>query len=1198
MPSDSGPTRVGRWSKRTSSGVCSGTWHPRSVVCGTVRTNWRERNERPGWDIRYTVIGGRLPEDPMKALEERPSVPATRAVSQVMIASTPGLAEPDPGTAFWASVVRKVVQRGTRPAIYHRDASTLEVSKPAQDSLMAAIVGPVTSACDLDHSVALHPRYEAWFWTLLAKRAPHLLRWCTPQAWLEGLAGGSQEDTQRWVDFLLYVPWLRSPTVIEIDGVGHRRREGADRERDRLLQSAGARVERVWGSEAIGGDHPLLQRLATNQRPSWLGTAEPSLLAAIHGPSALHRFAYAVAEAVERGFLRAGRPWSISLGDDLGVVDRLANIPLDLLASLADAWDLDIVPRRVDVNGDVWERAPNGRYALSPELRGLKPFVRIDLAAFTPPHAALPDPTHPSVVTRGCLLPVELAWTPPTSVERRNRTGKERSLGALDRLLVDLYGHAGFREGQQAAISRILSGGDACVLLPTAAGKSLIYQMAGLLRPGVTLVVAPLRSLIDDQERRLREHGIDRVVGLHSGKGLSALERTEIQRAIGCGESVVVLVAPERLQIEAFRQRLREAASTHLVNLAVVDEAHCVSEWGHQFRTSYLKLGRNLRKVCADRSDQPPPVLALTATASPRVLSDMMWELGLDAEDPGVMHRPTSFDRPNLHYRVFPATVARRQAAVSEALTWIASELGADLRQLGEVNGTNTLSGILFVPHAKSGLDLGLDTYTAVVKRVLRLKDDTAVARYAGRPPNESVQERGWEQAKARDADAFRSNTRPVMVSTNAFGMGIDKPNIRYTLHVTLPSSIEAYAQESGRAGRDGRDSFCALVAPEEIQLSLQSIDRRRQTDFPYAKEDVEIQLNFLRHGFPDPVEETHIGLAIAKELLAMGGSGSSPAIPRSQQRYRRGDGRDLDDSQRNEKALFRLLLIGVIDDYTIEYGSDTFTVHMNRFDEASLRATTSSFLRRASAGNRSLQTQLDAIPSGPAAQVISSLLRLLIDTVFETIEPARALALREMLLLSQLAADSQAIRSRINAYLSEGAVASLLDKLVRSESGLVPTMEALEGVPPDEFEWAGASTRYLESYPNHPLLLAVRALGEAWKRDGSRQEFARIAGDFASALGRFALDEDEARRLTLWTLGNLRRYFEGARWSWAPELWGVLEDTGINEGVLMAAEDEVLDLAAAGKFHPEELAHVLSRRILRAAESGARIVRHHQSAA
>lgn len=1163
-----------------------------------MRTIWHERNERPRWDVRYTVVGGRQPADPVEHLEEPISDQTARSLSQVMVATSPPVTEADPAVAFWASIVRKVVQRGTRPIIHHRDASTFEVDDPSQESLLAAITGPADREWALDGSIELHPTYEEPFWNLLTEEAPHLRRWCTPQASVEGLAGQTDAETQRWVDFLLYLPWLSTPGVIEIDGSGHERSPGADRERDRTLRAAGTRVERIKGSDATDPRHPLTRRLATGLRPPWLGTADPSLLAAVHGPAALHRFAYALAEAVERGFLPVGRQWNVELSDDLGVVDHRANIALDLLASLAEAWDIDIVPRRVSINGEVWERSADGRYVVSPKGSKTQATLHIDLSAFTPPHAALPDPTGSSVVMRGCLLPVDLGWTDPTSIERRNRTGTDRSLAALGRLLTDLYGYADFREGQRGAISRVLSGGDACVLLPTGAGKSLIYQMAGLLRPGVTLVVAPLRSLIDDQERRLRELGIDRVVGLHSGKGLSTTERTEIQQAIGCGESVVVLVAPERLQIEGFREQIGEAASTHLVNLAVVDEAHCVSEWGHQFRTSYLKLGRNLRRICADLRDVPPPVLALTATASPRVLNDMMWELGLDAQEPGVMHRPSTFDRPNLHYRVFPTTVAQRQTVVAEALQWIAAELGGELTDLGATDGSNTLSGIVFVPHSKSGLDLGLDTYTNVVVRTLGIQDRETVARYAGTPPNDKLRGDTWEQAKARDADEYRANSRPVMVSTSAFGMGIDKPNIRYTLHVTLPSSIEGFAQESGRAGRDGRDSFCALVAPQQPQASISLIDRRRHEEFPYAKDDVEIQLNFLKRGFPDPVEETEVANAVAEELITAGGPGSTVVIPRSKRRHRRRDARANEEGHKNEKALFRLLLIGVIDDYTIEYGSDTFTVHMNPFDEATLRAETSEFLRRASAGNRALQVLLDAIPSGPIAQVISRLLRLLIDTVFETIEPARALALREMLLLSQLTADGEGIRSRINAYLSEGAVASLLDKLVRNESDLIPTMQALEGTPPDEFEWAGASTRYLESYPDHPLLLAVRALGEAWKRNGSREEFARIAHDFATALDTFALERDESLELTLWALGLLRRYFEGARWAWAPDLWGALEAAGVDEGVLLAAEDQVLDLAATGVFHPAELDHVLARRTDRTASMGTRIVQHHESAA
>jgi hypothetical protein len=333
-----------------------------------------------------------------------------------MITATPLLADPDPSACFWASVVRKVVQRGTRPQIHHPAIKALAVETPTTSALLAAIAGPVVDDWALDEGVELHPVFERPFWHMLAENAPHIRRWCTPQAWLEGLAGRDDIDTQRWVDFLIHVPWLPSAGIIEIDGSGHVRQPGVDRERDRELEAADASVKRITGPDARRLDNPVVARLIEG-RPPWLGIADPSLLAAVHGPAALHRFAYAMAESVERGFLRPGEDWHISLSDSLGVVDRMANIAIDLVSPLAEAWNLKIVPERVQVNGDSWERTASGRFALGSARSEGEPSVVIVLDPFTPAHAALPSSHLPTIVMRGCLLPVDLQWTPTTSVE-------------------------------------------------------------------------------------------------------------------------------------------------------------------------------------------------------------------------------------------------------------------------------------------------------------------------------------------------------------------------------------------------------------------------------------------------------------------------------------------------------------------------------------------------------------------------------------------------------------------------------------------------------------------------------------------------------------------------------------------------------------------------------------------------------------
>ena len=797
-----------------------------------MRADWTERHARQGWDVAYTNVGGRSLRSPLDDIEETEREPAERAVAQVFVAATPAASEASTDVAYWATVCRKIVQRGTNPVLCHRVIEALPRPAMTPDALSSAVAGPIGPP-DVDPQIDLHPVHEVPFWTRVTNADPRLARWISPQAPLEALAGRSDEGTTRWVDFLVAFPWDRKAAVVEVDGSGHERQPGVDRVRDKLLADAGIPVVRIPGTEVHSDQSTIMQRIEDSV-PAWHATVDYDELRAVHGPPAANRLAYALAEAVERGHLAAGRPWNVALTDHSGMSAGMEPVALDLVAAVADAWDISVVPESIMVNEQAWSRGNDGRYRSDGAGSSAPPDVEIRLEPFVPPHAPLELGHVPAIVVRGTVLPVDLPWTRATSAERRNRVSSTESDAALALLLRDIYGYDEFREGQEAAISRVLSGGDTCVLLPTGAGKSLIYQLAGLLRPGVTLIVAPLKSLIDDQVRRLEDSGIDRVSGLHSGSTRSASAKIAVQESIASGESLFVFVAPERLQIEDFRLYLREAAAHQQINLAVVDEAHCVSEWGHQFRTSYLKLGRNLRRFCAGDDDVPPPILALTATASPRVLNDLLDELGLDRAEEGVLHRPASFDRPNLNYRILRGDVAGREDDVSRSLDDIATELGVPVDELGEPLGDDTLSGIVFVPHASSGLDLGIVHYRDLVADTLEV-DDSSIALFAGTKPKElkGLTKAQWEEEKARYAAGFRQNELPVMVSTNAFGMGIDKPNIRYTVHATQPSSIEAFAQEAGRSGRDGQDSFCYLVSSNAQGVDHTTIDNKSAARLP-----------------------------------------------------------------------------------------------------------------------------------------------------------------------------------------------------------------------------------------------------------------------------------------------------------------------------------------------------------------------------
>ncbi|HEX2206126.1 MAG TPA: RecQ family ATP-dependent DNA helicase [Longimicrobium sp.] len=329
------------------------------------------------------------------------------------------------------------------------------------------------------------------------------------------------------------------------------------------------------------------------------------------------------------------------------------------------------------------------------------------------------------------------------------------------------WGYPDFRPGQDQAIRNVLSGGDSLTIMPTGGGKSLCYQVPGTMLPGVTLVVSPLISLMKDQVDALEAAGVPAAfINSTLPMGEQAARLDAAQR----GDLKLLYVAPERFDAEGFRRRLASIA----VSLLAVDEAHCVSEWGHDFRPSYLRL-REVRKLLGD-----PPVAALTATATEEVRRDIVRQLGL--RDPAVL--VTGFDRRNLVWHVLRA----RNDSEKDRLL---------LRLLKGREG----SAIIYASTRKT-----VDAIT----QLLNGMGTPAVGYHAGLP----------DRDRKRIQDEFMSGQVRVVVATNAFGMGIDKPDVRVVIHYNLPGNLEAYYQEAGRAGRDGGQSDCVLLHAHKDKLT------------------------------------------------------------------------------------------------------------------------------------------------------------------------------------------------------------------------------------------------------------------------------------------------------------------------------------------------------------------------------------------
>ena len=319
-------------------------------------------------------------------------------------------------------------------------------------------------------------------------------------------------------------------------------------------------------------------------------------------------------------------------------------------------------------------------------------------------------------------------------------------------ILRSVFGLDGFRGQQQEVIEHVIGGGDAVVLFPTGAGKSLCYQIPAIARQGVGVVISPLIALMRDQVEALKQAGV-KAAALNSA--LEPDEARAVRAALRAGELDLLYVAPERFSAAGFLDLLTSVD----IALFAIDEAHCVSQWGHDFRPEYRELAR-LKELFPH-----VPRIALTATADPTTRADLIERLGLESAEAFV----SSFDRPNISYTIVERTNARAQL-----LDFLARHKGA--------------SGIVYcLSRAK----------VEAVAAFLNEKGIPALPYHAGLDAG----------IRARNQDAFLKEESVCLVATVAFGMGIDKPDVRYVAHMDLPSSIEAYYQETGRAGRDGQAS-------------------------------------------------------------------------------------------------------------------------------------------------------------------------------------------------------------------------------------------------------------------------------------------------------------------------------------------------------------------------------------------------------
>ncbi len=928
------------------------------------------------------------------------------------------------------------------------------------------------------------------------------------------------------VDFAIFHPKLKEKIIVEIDGEQHRVHKESDKERDKALQENGYTVIRIPVEEIRKRKGKQLSLLISiisviKKRPTNnLCFLNDEILKYIYSIKISQQIQLTLLEAIKSNFLHLEdkESWYIFTDlDEIDLFDKKESLTI-LKKSVEDFIELlEKIHKIYSVNLNIVE--PVCKLISEYTIAQSKSTIFISFS-----HKKTTDLS--TFYIQNIYFPFNIAnssFPAEPIIEGLNKPEEKD----LEYFLQYLFRKTNFWEGQYDGITLALQGKDGLLLLPTGAGKSLVYQLASLLLPGCTVVIDPIISLMEDQIDNLSMIGIDRTIAITS-QIEDPIDRQKALKLFGQGEYLFAYVAPERFQTDEFRQSLRTLTVHTPISLIVVDEAHCVSEWGHDFRTAYLNIGRISREYCKSNR-KIPPLLALTGTASRAVLKDVQRELLI--EDFDAIVTPKSFDRKELKFQIIYSPSQEKIARLKGYLGQKLSNLfNTTVSSLYQTRGKETFSGLVFCPHVSG--EFGVERVADEIRKNLNI----SVGIYSGKEPK-NWNTYQWHYHKNRVTKEFKRNKIPLLVCTKAFGMGIDKPNIRYTIHFGLPPSIESFYQEAGRAGRDRKTAYCQII------VSNDDHERSKKLLNPNTKvEEIDEIIKKIKWEENDDITRVfyfHInsfrGISKEKddvqEVLRQIGDTSKKGVKilSIPDKFKQSADERIYAREIMEKALHRLLLIGVISDYTIEYSREEFTIKLSGATKEKIIENYGKYVASYLFSRK--QTEIEKaklLLSLPQPDFVIEMISLLLHFVYDVIERGRRRAFSEMLLACSDSPNDQDFRKRILQYLEATEYSEALEKIINDEkAGLIKCRDVFNMVrsPNEAAELRGQVSRYLESYPDHPALLMLRSLSEVYSRN-KKIEVARenFTASIKSARTNYGLEEEKVFEFSIWAISEITR--------------------------------------------------------------------------